>query len=382
MTAAQEVVIDARWLRTGIGRYLLTLLRDLKTLLPETLLTCVTMPPYAAVLAPLCDRIIEMNCGIYSLTEQLWLPLVAPGAAVFCAPHYNIPVLRRGQIVATIHDLTHLIFPAYRSAVRSRIYGNMMLRFASARASRIVTPSHFTRQCLIERLGAEPAKVSVIPCGLSEVFHPQTKEQGAEAVRRCCGITAPYLLFVGSAAPHKNLVTLLQAYRLISARRRDVPHLVVVLPNEAAAERIDPKLRSLLATPGVHCLYAVPDETLASLYSAALMTIMPSYEEGFGLPVLESMACGTPVACSRAASLPEIAGDCAIYFDPHSTEEMAWAIEQLLSSDDSRLHLAEKGLERAKAFSGTRAAAAYAEILFSVMREQMPAGSLERQHGL
>lgn len=381
MSASREVVIDARWLRTGIGRYILTLLKDLKRTLPDTLLTCITMPAYAAALAPLCDRVIQVNCGIYSLTEQLRLPFVARGASVFCAPHYNVPVLRSGRIVVTIHDLTHLLFPAYRSTLRARIYADPILRIASARASRIVTPSRYTRDCLIERLGADPPKVSVVPCGVGEAFRPQAKAEAAQAVRIRHGIGAPYLLFVGSTAAHKNLTTLLKAYGVLSARHGDTPHLVLVLPGGTTAARSNLELRLLPATPGVHCLRAVSDESLALLYAAAEMTIMPSLEEGFGLPVIESMACATPVACSRAASLPEIAGDSAIYFDPGSAEDMAWAIEQLLDSEDLRRHLAEQGLQRAAAFSGTHAASAYAAIVSSAATDDMPLPILERQHG-
>ncbi|MBV8436358.1 MAG: glycosyltransferase family 4 protein [Silvibacterium sp.] len=382
MSAPREVVIDARWLRTGIGRYILTLLKNLKPKLPDTLLTCITMSAHAATLAPLCDRIIEMNCGIYSLAEQLRLPLAAEGASVFCAPHYNIPILRRGPMVVTIHDLTHLLFPEYRGTMRARIYANAMFRIASLRANRIITPSHYTRNCLIERLAADPAKISVVPCTVSGAFHQQPKEQAAEAVRILCGVDAPYILFVGSAAPHKNLVTLLKAHRLLYAKHRDAPHLVLVLPRKADSTGVDRELGSLLANQSVHCLHSISDESLAALYAAAVMTVMPSFEEGFGLPVIESMGCGTPVACSRAASLPEIAGDGAIYFDPHSAEEMVWAIDQLFTSQDLRRRLAERGIQRAASFSGTRAASAYAAILASVATDTTPATVPERQYGL
>src|ERR1700757_4802811 len=98
------------------------------------------------------------------------------------------------------------------------------------------------------------------------------------------------------------------------------------------------------------------------------MTVMPSFEEGFGLPAIESMACGTPVACSRAASLPEIAGDGAVYFDPYSAEEMVWAINLLLTSQDLRRCLVERGFQRAASFTGARTASGYAAILGSVVR--------------
>ena len=363
MSSPSQVVIDARWLRTGIGRYILNLLQELKQNLPHTLLTCITMPAHVQTVAPLCDQVIEMNCGIYSVMEQARLPLVALGASVFCAPHYNIPVFRTGPLVVTIHDLTHLIFPGYRNRLRTRLYAELMLRIACARAAHVVTPSQYTRQMLIDRLGADPDRISVVPCAVNEAFRPKVKSEAASEVRQSHRIPTPYILFVGSAAPHKNLTTLLIAYQLLYAKHRDMPALVLVLPRKAESSQADAKLLQLISMPGVRCLHTVADDALASLYSAAVMTVVPSFEEGFGLPVIESMACGTPVICSRVASLPEIAGDNALYFAPDSADELASTIEQLLDSDDLQRKLAFKGLSRAADYSRSRAAAAYASVL-------------------
>jgi glycosyltransferase involved in cell wall biosynthesis len=367
VSASHEAVIDARWLRTGIGRYILTLLKELKHKLPDTLLTCITMPEHVAAIAPHCDRVIAMNCGIYSVIEQARLPLIARGASVFCAPHYNVPVLRAGSLVVTIHDLTHIIFAAYRSKLQARLYAEPMLRLACTRAAHVVTPSQYTRQMLIERLHADPQKISVIPCAVSDVFRPQVKSEAAWKVCEYHGISTPYILFVGSTAPHKNLITLLRAYRHLSAKLRDVPALVLVLPQKQPASSTDGDLLSRLATPGVRCLHTVEDDSLAALYCAALMTVVPSFEEGFGLPVIESMACGTPVACSRAASLSEIADNDAIYFAPDSVEEMSSVIERMLFSDELQRQLAVGGLKRATGYSAGRSAAAYASMLNSII---------------
>ena len=367
MSRPSEVVIDARWLRTGIGRYILTLLQELKQNLPHSLLTCITMPAHVQAVAPLCDRIVEMNCDIYSLTEQARLPLVAQRASVFCAPHYNIPVFRKGPLVVTIHDLTHLIFPAYRSRLRPRLYAEVMLRLAGARAARIVTPSRYTRQTLIDRLGVNPEKITVVPCAVNPIFRPQEKSQAANEVQKPGRISTPYILFVGSTAPHKNLITLLIAYQRLRAKRSDMPALVLVLPPEPGSLHADAKLFELLMMPGVGCLHSVRDDVLASLYSAALMTVVPSFEEGFGLPAIESMACGTPVVCSRAASLPEIAGADAVYFAPESPEELASSIERLLDSRELRYKLSLQGIKRAAEYSTSVAAVRYASVLTSTI---------------
>lgn len=358
-----EAVIDARWLRTGIGRYILTLLQELKPQIPHARLTCVTLPEHVETIAPYCDRVIPLQSGIYSLKEQLCLPMMARGASVFCSPHYNVPVLRTGRMVVTIHDITHRLFPAYNRSTKSLLYAVPMLRIACTRASRIVVPSDYTRRMLMRHLNVDSAKIAVVPCAVDGVFRPQDRQEAAHAVQAAHGISQPYILSVTSAAPHKNLITLLNAYQCLHSRHHDMPALVLVLPKRPDAT--DPSLSVLLNEPGVICLAGVPDASLATLYAGARMTILPSLEEGFGLPVVESMACGTPVVCSNAASLPEIAGDSAVYFAPGSVEEIASSVEQVLFSDALQQRLAAAGLARAAMYSVSRAASSYASVLSS-----------------
>ena len=378
MTQPHEVVLDARWLRTGIGRYIVTLLRQLKQQLPLVSLTCITMPEYIETIAPYCDRVIPLACGIYSLKEQFSLPTIRRGASVFCSPHYNIPVFRQGKMVVTVHDVTHLIFPAYGRRMSSRLYAGPMLHMACARASHIVTPSSYTRQTLIDRLHVDPEKISAIHCAVDEVFHVRDKKEAAEAVLQSHGIDEPYMLYVGSTAPHKNLAGLLEAYQHIRARHHDVPGLVLVLPDRQKSAQGNDRLRSLMNGQGIRCLHAVSDHSLAELYCAAQMTLLPSFEEGFGLPAVESMACGTPVLCSNAASIPEIAGDAAGYFSPHSIEEIGYAIEELLNSTAMQFRLTAAGLERAELYSVERAATGYASVVSSVIERQAWVGTAPR----
>jgi glycosyltransferase involved in cell wall biosynthesis len=370
LTDRSEVVFDARWLRTGIGRYILTLLGELKPRLSGAALTCITMPAYAKTIAPYCDRVVKLPCDIYTVREQLSLPFIARGASIFCSPHYNVPLLRRGPVVATVHDLTHLVFGAYRTRATSRLYAEPMLRMTCSKASRIITPSYYTRMMLVSHLHVDPARISVIPCAVSSAFQPQDKETAAEKVRLSHGVSVPYILCVSSAAPHKNLARLLMVHQRLCSENRDTPTLVLVLPKAVTASGMDEHMRSLVTRPRVRCLTSVPDAALASLYSAAIMTVLPSLEEGFGLPVVESMACGTPVACSDAASLPEVGGDAALYFSPDSASEMSSAILRLLHSGELRQRLAVKGLERAALYSASSAAQAYASMLTSVLAEQ------------
>jgi glycosyltransferase involved in cell wall biosynthesis len=365
--AVPEVVIDARWLRTGIGRYILTLLQQLQPHVPEARLTCITLPEFSETVAPYCDRVIPLQCGIYTLKEQLRLPRIASDAAVFCAPHYNVPIFRKGRMIVTIHDITHRLFPSYRRDLRSIFYASPMLRIACTRASRIIVPSDYTRRMLEEYLHADSRKIAVVPCAVDGIFRPQDPQEARNAAYADHGISQPFLLSVTSGAPHKNPATLLKAYEYLRTRRRDMPMLVLVLPKYPASASENADLCRLLTMPGVRCLTSVTDASLAALYASARMTILPSFEEGFGLPVVESMACGTPVACSNTASLPEVAADGAVYFSPGSMEEMASSIEKVLYSKTLRQQLRAAGLKRAALYTASRAASGYASVLTSVM---------------
>ncbi|MBB6146594.1 glycosyltransferase involved in cell wall biosynthesis [Silvibacterium bohemicum] len=363
----RQAVIDARWLRTGIGRYILTLLANLKQHIPDIELIGITLPQNVKTIAPYCDRVVAVDCGIYSIAEQLRLPFVNPGASVFCAPHYNIPVLRRGPMVVTVHDLTHLFMPAYAKRLSASVYAKPMLRMATARASHIVTPSNYTKEKMVEHLGSNPEKITVIPGVVDDVFHLQDKSVATETVRREYGIDRPYFLFVGSAAPHKNLERLLVAYHRLCSRRSDAPLLILAMAKDIPSHLGGTNLHKLIDHPSIRRMLAIDDAALSSLYAGATATIVPSLEEGFGLPVAESMACGTPVLCSHRASLPEAAGDAALSFDPESEEEMTDAMLKLIDSPDMVKDLIEAGLQRAALFTRDRAASAYAEVLASVL---------------
>jgi alpha-1,3-rhamnosyl/mannosyltransferase len=222
---------------------------------------------------------------------------------------------------------------------------------------------------LIERLGADAEKIAVIPCAVAPVFRPIEKDQAAQLVNLFFGIAEPFFLCVTSTAPHKNLAALLAAYRNLRAHRSGIPRLVLVLPTSKPRVQSGLNLNSRLADPGVHRLNGVTDDELAALYSAALATIVPSFEEGFGFPAVESMACGTPVVCSSSASLPEVAAGCAEFFSPDSPEEIEQAICRVLDSSTTRSGLTTLGIERAAAFSPCRTAGDYAALIHSVIQD-------------
>jgi glycosyltransferase involved in cell wall biosynthesis len=364
------LVIDARWLRTGIGRYTLSLLHGVRDKLRNIFLTCIAQPQDVEEVSAFCDRVLPCDVDIYGVREQLALPVLARTASAFYAPHYNIPVMWRRKLLVTIHDLNHLLDATYRGTWKSRLYAEPLLKLAVRKADVIVTPSAYTKAKLSQHLGVEPSRISVIPCCVASCFQSIEKKQARTSVAHKLAITQPYLLFVGNCAPNKNIPLLLDSVARLTRRRADAPVLLVAGNDSKWQPRMSDYARDLGIQGKVVWLGKLSDGLLAELYAAALMTIMPSFEEGFGLPVIESMACGTPVICSEAASLPEVAGDAALYFSPYSCEQLSDTIERVMDSTGIQEKLIAAGLARLSLFSPEGFAARQASAIYKLMFDQ------------
>jgi len=296
-------------------------------------------------------RLIPARSPIYSLSEQWEIARLVRGARVFHVPHYNAPLLYRGKLLVTIHDLIHVTDPTFRRSPASFAYARPMLNLALRAADHIVAVSEFTKSQLLGLYQVSPAKVTVIPHGVSAHFHLQDHLEAVAVVSAAMGIKRPYILLVGNFKPHKNVKTLIRAFALLHARRK-IDHELLILGRDGKGKcGIIRECQTLGVAELVHFVPHVDYEALPSVYGAAEVLVMASFLEGFGLPVLEAMACGTPVACSRAASLPEVAGPAAEYFDPASDEDLAAAMEKVLASRERQAELRQKGLERVRLFS-------------------------------
>jgi glycosyltransferase involved in cell wall biosynthesis len=209
----------------------------------------------------------------------------------------------------------------------------------------------------------------VVYLGVSDHFSLRDRGQAILRVSSLLGVKRPYILFVGNLKPHKNVKGLIHAFSQICARR-DLDHQLLILGD-------DRKWKAGLVNEceklGIdeHILFAphVPYEDLPSVYGAAEILVMPSFIEGFGLPVLEAMACGTPVVCSRAASLPEVGGDAAEYFEPASVDDLATTLERVLESRELQERLRRKGLERVKLFPWRQCAQRTLDVYRTVLQE-------------
>lgn len=357
------VALDARlWDHAGIGRYVRELARGLAASGRDALLLADERCALRAALPSLGFRAARSR--IYTLAEQFEVPRLARGAALLHVPHFNVPLAWRGRLVATVHDLIYLRDP---SASRSRFgpaYVRLLLGAVRRRAAAVLTVSEATKRDLVELVRLDPAKVHVTPEAASPVFRPISVRPELEDVRHKYGLAAPYVLHVGTLKPHKNVPRLVAAVDRV--RARGLPHELVLVG------RKDPRRPDLAALvesrPFVRHLGAVPDEDLAALYNAADAFVLPSLVEGFGLPLVEAMACGTPCLASDRSSLPEVLGDAGKTFDPDRVDALEEVLYNVLSDRELRQTMSEAALRRARCFSWRNTVEATLKVYDSVLR--------------
>jgi glycosyltransferase involved in cell wall biosynthesis len=268
--------------------------------------------------------------------------------------------------VLTIHDLSTLLFPETHTALSVRLI-NFIIKTTKGRSDRIITDSENSRRDLVKYLHIPDDKISVIHNAAGEQFRPITlRDSEKQRLEQKYGIPGPFLLFVGTLEPRKNIPGLLKAYRRV--RSRGIPHKLVIAGNKGwKYQEIFALVESLNLRNDVIFTGYVPDPDLVLLYNLADVFLYPSLYEGFGLPPLEAMACGTPVISSDVSSIPEVVGKAGILVDPTSTDRIADAIETLVRDENYRRELRHSGLIQAKRFSWERTArqtwSVYEEIL-------------------
>jgi glycosyltransferase involved in cell wall biosynthesis len=369
-----RVLVDARLLNGGgIGRYLRELcsrwLRDPRL---ESIRFLGRPSELESWLAEVDERgigsIERWPDGPYSPVAQLRWPLAFWGARraadVVFFPHYDVPCLAHpAPSVVTVHDLTHFRVPELFPAVK-RWGGRLLLRAALSRATRLVTVSRFSRDDLVRWRPSIAEKLVVIPNGTSPAARPLSPEEQERALVRWGGYR-PYLLAVGGFRPHKNLSL---AIALLARLRRSHPDLRLLLagPRDDHAARVEAEARAAGLGEAVVHVGPVADDQLRELYGLAEMLVFPSLYEGFGLPPLEAMACGTPVLVSNRGALPEVVGEAAPALDPGDVA--AWEEEalRLLRDPALRARRCAAGQGRARLFSWDRSASETLEVLLRV----------------
>ena len=253
--------------------------------------------------------------------------------------------------VLTIHDLSPLDHPEWFAPAFALWYRQILPPLAR-RVRRVLTPSSFSRQRVIQRLSVPAEKVVVVPPGVDPA---QFRPVDSALVRARYGLTGSYLLFVGTLEPRKNLPALLSAWGEVR-QRFSAAELVIAGGRSPVFRPALHGQEKALAHERVRFLGAVSDSDLPGLYSGAAALLLPSLYEGFGLPVLEAMACGVPVVSSRAGALKETAGEAALLVDPVGVDGLSCAMEQILLDEGLRADLRGRGFDRAASFPWSRTA--------------------------
>ncbi len=277
---------------------------------------------------------------------------------VYHSPDFVLPPLRHARGLLTVHDLAFLMRPECADA-RLRRYLEEVVPRSVERADFIIADSENTRNDLVVLLGVHSSAIAVVPGGVEERFVPVTDPQQLRQARRQLGVgDAPFVLAIGVIEPRKNLNRLMDAFYALKERGSVAADLKLVLAGGPGwlFDGIDKHhaaspVRDDILLPGF-----VPDELLPAIYSAADVLAFPSLYEGFGLPILEAMACGTPVVASRASCLPEVAEGAALLIEPTNVDALSASLEQVLMDAALRSRLIEQGLHRARAYTWRSAA--------------------------
>jgi glycosyltransferase involved in cell wall biosynthesis len=271
------------------------------------------------------------------------------------------PGTGRTPVVFTAHDLGYLHYPA-KHPLFGRLYLDWSTRYSANMARRVIAHSKATAHDLMALYGIPQEKIRVVYSGVDEMLKPVRDEQQIAALRAKLGIAGPYVLHVGSIQPRKNLMRLVEAYAQIMD---SVEGLRLVLAGRLGwgYRPLLRRIRQMGLSERVLLPGYVPEADLPTLYSGAAVYAFPSLYEGFGFPALEAMACGTPVVCANASSLPELVGDAALTVAPTETPALADALRRVLLDADLRDRLVSRGLERAERFSWEASTRATMDVL-------------------
>jgi glycosyltransferase involved in cell wall biosynthesis len=375
---AQLLSFKEGYRQAGVSRYIEYLLQHLPDVLGET----DRITAYCGDAAKNPERLGSFSTGVeFRWTRWptgripvriLWEQLAAPFVTTFGeldlvhGPVNIVPFGGRVPSVVTIHDLAFLEYPEQYPPMQRR-YLEMMTRASVRKARRVITVSEYTGLDVAARLGVPSRKIVAVPNGVSEEFYPRQATDELAEFRQHMGLPDDFLLFVGTLQPRKNLTGLLSAFAQVPPEQR-LPLYVVGGEGWMYAGIFD-EVQRLGIADEVHFPGYAASETLPLWYSAAAAFIYPSFYEGFGLPVLEAMACGTPVITSNRSSLPEVVGEAGILVNPDDPDDIANALFKLLDDSEKRATLSKSGRERASTFTWHRTARETASVYREVVNE-------------
>jgi len=354
-----NMAIDIRMLgASGIGTYLRHLLPRLISLRSRDKVYLIGNSAELSGLPWVRDdkvSVVDCRSPIFSIQEQLQLPRLIPEeCGVFWSPQFNIPLLYRGTLLVTIHDVLHLAMPQYMEGMHRRLYARTLFAAVRRKAATVICDSRFTADELMRCVGVSASQIEVIHLGVDKSWFSVDKS--------VCPHERPYFIFVGNVKPHKNIAGLVSAFRDVSER---IPHDLVIVGKKEGFITGDRAVESSAAALGNRVKFTglVDDALLKRYIACADALVLPSFYEGFGLPPLEAMACGCPTIVSNRASLPEVCGDATLYCDPSDVKDIAARMLEVATSNATRATLREKGLAHARQFTWDKCARETAAVI-------------------
>jgi glycosyltransferase involved in cell wall biosynthesis len=317
----------------------------------------VKVPNFQDRRAPLSERALTI------LWHRLGLPIPVEWFTgpvdIFHSTDFVLPPVRQAKTILTVHDLTFMRLPQCAEA-GLRAYLNKVVPRSIERADLVLADSQSTKNDLVELLGVFPGKIEVVYAGVERRFRPMEGEMALQRVRKRYGLDFPFILSLGTLEPRKNFTGLIEAYALLRGKGQGIGRrglkLVIAggkgwLYDEIFGKVEELSLENKIVFPGF-----IADEDLPALYNLAELFVFPSLYEGFGLPPLEAMACGTPVVTSDRPSLPEVVGEAGLMVEATDSQELAEVMERVLTDENLRQEMREKGLKQAERFTWEAAA--------------------------
>jgi len=369
-----RIGMDARlvyYSQAGIGQYILHLVRWLAQIDGANEYVLLQSRKDRSNLIEQANfRRVSLWTPSHHRLERYALPaeIARLGLDVMHSPDFIPPFRATCRTVITVHDLAFLLYPQFLTPESARYYSQ--IDQAVRRTDHIIADSENTRQDLLKLLGAPADKVSVVYLAANPIYRPLPLAQARQRVAEKFGLNNDFVLFVSTIEPRKNLPTLLRAYRqLLDAYKLDVELVLVGGPGWLYDE-VPTLVEKLRLTHKAHFLGRVPDDELLYLYNAAGLVAHPAVYEGFGLPPLEAMACGTPVIVSNSSSLPEVVGDAGVLVEATDVDAWAAALWRVLTDDTLREELSQKALARAGYFSWERTARQTLRIYHQVAEDR------------
>ncbi len=367
-----KIAIDIRmWKHAGIGRYIQELVKHLLMTPQNQELILLGNQNFKNELSQTLGKekfvFRNLNSKIYGVGEQWEVPAHSKDADLLHVPHFNFPVFTKQKMIVTIHDLIYLHSREGGLGTLGKAYVSWLFKALQRKRHFILTVSEATKTELLNFFPKiSPERIFVTPEAASPLFKKVGDKTSLEDTKQKFSLTKPFVLFVGSLKIHKNVPTLVEAMVRLK-KKNGLDHELVLVG------RTDPKNKGLLSLLESHRfvrrLGELNDLELCHLYNLAETFVLPSFREGFGLPVLEAMACGCAVIASNNSSLPEIVADAGLLFNPSEIDALSDVLYNVLSNNELREKMSEKGLLRAGLFSWKKTARLTREVYQKALNE-------------